>query len=102
LPQDNELVQHWQSSGIDLSGRTLRDFGHNLSEQRLVIGPKESVQRHEGDGVGVIQDVLDLHAARPRADRYDGRANQGTAEGRDDPLGTIVHQERNGLTRADV
>ena len=33
----------------------LRDFGHDVGEQRLVIGPEEAVQRHEGDGLGVVQ-----------------------------------------------
>ena len=36
----------------------LRDFGHDVGEQRLVIGPEEAVQRHEGDGLGVVQDML--------------------------------------------
>ena len=102
LPQDNELAQRRQSRGTELSGRMLRDFGHDLGEQRLVIGPEESVQRHEGDGLGVVQDILELHPARPRAERHHGRADQGATEGGRDPLGTIAHQERDRLPGADA
>ena len=60
LAQDDQLAQRRQSRGIDLPGRTPRGFGDDLAEHRLVIGPEEAVQRHEGDGLGVVQGVLEL------------------------------------------
>ena len=100
LAQDNQLPQRRQSRGIDLPGRTPRGFRDNLAEHRLVIGPEESVQRHEGDGLGVVQGILQLHPARPRAERHHERPDQGAAEGGGEPLGAIAHQEGDRLPGA--
>src|SRR5206468_3812442 len=53
-------------------------------------------------GLGVVQYILKLHLARPRTDRYHGRTDQSATEGNYDPLGTIAHQERDRLPRADA
>ena len=102
LAQDDQLAQGRQSRGIDLSGRAPRGFGDDLAEHRLVIGPEEAVQRHEGDGLGVVQGVLELHPARPCAERHHGRPDQGAAEGGREPLGAIAHQEGDRLPGANA
>ena len=74
----------------------------DLGEHGQIVLAQEAIDGDEGRGVAVAQHVAELAGARPRADGHQRRAEQRHGEVDQQPLGAVVHEERDLVAAPDA
>jgi len=65
-------------------------------------GREETIPRHDGDGVGVVEEVGDLVGGEQDVERHDGGAGIVGAEVGDGEVGNVRDQQRHVLAPFDA